>query len=83
MSTDQGTDELASRLDYLRATAEAVKTTPEAFDLDVVMTGYQDALSALEGVLALCRDTDGNYLNPQDEIPVGEFMAMVSHYMHT
>lgn len=33
---------------------------------------------ALSQVLALCRDTDGNYLPGEAEVPVGEFLAVIS-----
>jgi hypothetical protein len=35
-------------------------------------------LAAVEAVAALCRDTDGNWLPPQSELPVGEFQAAIT-----
>lgn len=35
-------------------------------------------LAIAEAVAALCRDTDGNWLDPTSELPVGEFQAAIS-----
>jgi hypothetical protein len=40
-------------------------------------------LSAVQAVVALCRDTDGNWLPPQGELPVGEFQAAVTEALTT
>lgn len=54
MSTETvTTDDLTARLGYLRAMAEAAQSTPEAFDLSVVMGDFGRAINALEAVLDL------------------------------
>jgi hypothetical protein len=35
-------------------------------------------LALAEAVASLCRDTDGNWLDPTSELPVGEFQAAIS-----
>ena len=40
-------------------------------------------LALAEAVAALCRDTDGNWLDPSSELPVGEFQAAISDALLT
>ena len=35
-------------------------------------------LALADAVIGLCRDTDGNWLEPESELPVGEFQAAIS-----
>jgi hypothetical protein len=67
------------------------RSDPRVYRADITGIRYPDAefiehsrrdlsrlLALAEAVTALCRDTEGNWLDPTSELPVGEFQAAIS-----
>lgn len=70
--------ELLGRMNQVRGHIEDMGTDERLFMLGALAGSLQFALDAIDRVLALCKDTDGNYLPGDSELPVGEFQAALT-----
>ena len=73
------------------APAATERSDPRVYRADITGIRHPDAefiehsrqdvarlLALAEAVASLCRDTDGNWLDPGSELPVGEFQAAIT-----
>jgi len=87
MSTETQTDPVAAYLAGVRQRADWVRKTEQSTATDAPYTlsvarrnsarDVRPLLAAIEAVRALTRDTDGNDLLGEAEVPVGEFQAAI------